>query len=318
MRSRNDIINKKKPIEYTYTFKTNKSGFLLEFLLSKINLSRNSVKSLLSTNKVLVNGSVVRQFDYPLAKDDEIKIAKHSQNTSNPAKRSNKKEQSFKLKDYIIYEDKCYIAIDKPSGMLSVESDTDNESLYKYVFEYLTKNNPNARPYQLHRIDKDTSGVIVFCKDIKLHSMLKMHWNEDVKVREYYAICEGVFENKTGTIKSYLKENQNNLMYSTKDKNGKLAITHYEVVKSNNEFSLVKVLIDSGRKNQIRVHMKDIGHMVVGDEKYRSSQNPINRLGLHASRLDFINPIDKKIISFTAKVPKEFLNLFKWGEVWKN
>lgn len=162
MRSRNDITNKKKPIEYTYTFKTNKSGFLLEFLLSKINLSRNSVKSLLSTNKVLVNGSVVRQFDYPLAKDDEIKIAKHSQNTSNPAKRINKKEQLFKLKDYIIYEDKYYIAIDKPSGMLSVESDTDNESLYKYVFEYLTKNNPNARPYQLHRIDKDTSGVIVF------------------------------------------------------------------------------------------------------------------------------------------------------------
>ena len=313
---RNKIVSsnpnvKKKPMEYTYTFKVNKSGFLLEFLLQKVNLSRNSVKSLLSTNKVLVNGSVVRQFDYPLAKDDEIKIAKHSQNTHNQALKRNKKEDTINLKEYIIYEDKYYIAIDKPSGMLSVESDTENESLYKYVFEYLTKNDPKARPFQLHRIDKDTSGVIVFTKDIKLHSKLKMHWNENVKVREYYAICEGTFENKTGTIKSYLKENQNNLMYSTKDKNGKLAITHYEVVKSNNEFSLVKVLIDSGRKNQIRVHMKDIGHMVVGDEKYRSSQNPIGRLGLHASRLDFINPIDNKLISFNAKIPKEFINLFK-------
>ena len=304
-------IQKKKPIEYTYTFKINKSAFLLEFLLSKLSMSRNSIKSLLSENKVLVNGSVVRQFDYPLAKDDEIKIAKHSQNTSNPAKKKSKNVCAFPLKDYIIFEDNNYIAINKPSGILSVESDTENDSIYKYVFEYLTINDPKKRPYLLHRIDKDTSGVIVFCKDIKLHSMLKMHWNEDVKVREYYAICEGLFEKKTGTIKSYLKENQNNLMYSTLDKKGKLAITHYEVVKSNNEFSLVKVLIDSGRKNQIRVHMKDIGHMVVGDEKYRSSQNPINRLGLHASRLDFINPIDKKIISFAAKVPKEFLNLFK-------
>ncbi len=315
MRDRNTISNdikvKKKPIEYTYTFKINKSGFLLEFLLTKINLSRNSIKSLLSTNKVLVNGSVVRQFDYPLAKDDEIKIAKHSQNTANLALRKAKKENTFNIKEHIIFENKDYIAINKPSGMLSVESDTENESLYKYVFEYLTKFDPKARPYQLHRIDKDTSGVIVFTKDIKLHSKLKMHWNENVKVREYYAICEGVFENKTGTIKSYLKENDNNLMYSTKDKNGKLAITNYEVVKSNNKFSLVKVLIDTGRKNQIRVHMKDIGHMIVGDEKYRSSQNPINRLGLHASRLDFINPVDNKIISFTAKLPIEFTNLLK-------
>lgn len=304
-------IQKKKPIEYTYTFKINKSAFLLEFLLSKLSMSRNSIKSLLSENKVLVNGSVVRQFDYPLAKDDEIKIAKYSQNTSNPAKKKSKNVCAFPLKDYIIFEDNNYIAINKPSGILSVESDTENESIYKYVFEYLTINDPKKRPYLLHRIDKDTSGVIVFCKDIKLHSMLKMHWNEDVKLREYYAICEGVFSLKQGTIKSYLKENENNLMYSSKDKRGKLAVTHYEVIKENSEYSLLKVLIDTGRKNQIRVHMKDIGHMVVGDVKYRSNLNPINRLGLHASRLDFINPNDKKIMSFNAKIPKEFTDLFK-------
>ena len=140
-------IQKKKPIEYTYTFKMNKSAFLLEFLLSKLSMSRNSIKSLLSENKVLVNGSVVRQFDYPLCKDDEIKIAKHSQNTSNPAKKKSKNVGVFKLKDYIIYEDNNYIAINKPSGILSVESDTENESIYKYVFEYLTINDPKKRPY---------------------------------------------------------------------------------------------------------------------------------------------------------------------------
>ena len=306
----NTSSTKTTKIEYTYTFKVNKSDFLLEFLLSRINLSRNSVKSLLSKNKVLVNGSVVRQFDYPLAKDDDVKIAKNSQNTSNQAKRKNTTSQ-FNLKEYIIFENDDYIAINKPSGLLSVESDKDNESLYKYVFEYLTIKNPKARPYLLHRIDKDTSGVIVFSKDIKLHSMLKMHWNDDIKLREYYAICEGIFNEKKGTIKSYLKENDNHLMYSTKDKNAKIAITHFEVEKENRNFSLVKLVIDTGRKNQIRVHMRDIGHMVVGDEKYHSKENPINRLGLHASRLDFIDPKTKKLISLKTNIPAEFTKLFK-------
>ena len=310
MRNRNTNNNKENQMIYTYTFKVNKSDLLLEFLLRKIPNSRNAVKGLLSKNMVLVNGSVIRQFDYPLCKDDDVKISKHPINTPNQALRNKKKEEIIDVSKYIIYEDDNYIAFNKPSGLLSVESDKDNDSLYKYVTDYLTIKNKKARPYLLHRIDKDTSGIILFTKSIELHSKLKMHWNEDVKLREYYALVEGKLDKKIGTIKSYLKENTNHLVYSTKDPSGKLAITNYEVIKENNDYSLLKVTIDTGRKNQIRVHMNDINHKVVGDTKYGKDEGPINRLGLHASKFTFYDPISKKDITINANVPNSFYKVF--------
>ena len=140
--------------------------------------------------------------------------------------------------------------------------------------------------------------------------MLKMHWNELVSLREYYAVVEGSFEEKSGTILSYLKKNKNNLIYATNDPTGQKAITHYEVVEENEEYSLLRVRIDTGRKNQIRVQLKSKGHAVVGDEKYGSSKNPLARLGLHASRLEFQSPITKEIVSFHAPVPACFRALF--------
>lgn len=313
MNKRNYKENKevKKPsIRYTYTFKVNRSNELLAFLLSKMNLSRNGVKSLLSSNKVLVNGSVVRQFDYPLAKDDEVKIAKNSINNLPTVKNSRvKKEVSFNVKPLIIYEDEYFIAINKPNGLLSVQSDKDNISAYSYVEEYLKRKDAKLRPYVLHRIDKETSGVLVFAKDIKVHSMLKGHWNEDVSLREYYAIINGKLDEKNGTIKTYLKENSNNMVYISNN-GGKLAITHYETIKSNKDYSLLKVNIDSGRKNQIRVAMAHLNHPIIGDDKYGDKSSPINRLGLHASRLSFINPITHELLELKAPIPKEFNKLF--------
>ena len=309
MRNNKDINQNK--MEYTYTFKVNKSDYLLEFLLRKIPNSRNTIKGLLSKNMVLVNGSVVRQFDYPLCKDDDVKISKHPVNTSNPALRNKKnKDESIDVSKFIIYEDDNYIAFNKPSGILSVESDTDNNSLYKYVSDYLTKKNKKNRPYLLHRIDKDTSGVIVFTKSIELHSKLKMHWNEDVSLREYYAVVYGKLDKKEDTIKSYLKENVNHLVYSTKDPNGKIAITNYKVVKENEDYSLLQIKIDTGRKNQIRVHMKDINHLVVGDTKYGKDPGPLNRLCLHASSFSFFDPLTNKEIKISAAIPKEFYKVF--------
>jgi 23S rRNA pseudouridine1911/1915/1917 synthase len=210
----------------------------------------------------------------------------------------------------IIYEDEDFLAINKPFGLLSVESDKETDCAYGRVLAYMQEKDKTARPFILHRIDKETSGVLIFAKNVKIHSMLKLHWNEQVQTREYYAVVEGVLEEKSGTVTTYLKENQNNVVYVTKDPSGQKAITHYEVVKENAEFSLVRVRIDTGRKNQIRVHMQHLGHAIVGDDKYGHEKNPLGRLGLHASKLEFIQPATKELITISASVPSSFRDVF--------
>ena len=295
---------------YTAVYKVNRSDELLEFLLRKCNTSRNNVKSLLVRKQVLVNGKVVTQYNYVLAKDDEVKLARKpvkdgviaTQNTAKNAKPTPRPRFSLK----IIHEDDDFLVVDKPAGLLSVESDKEHECAYSYAVDYLSKKDKTARPFILHRIDKETSGVLMFAKNVKIHSMLKMKWSEQVQTREYFAVVEGVPENKSGTIISYLKENANNLVYSTNDPSGQKAITHYETVSDNGDYALLKVKIDTGRKNQIRVHMKSIGHAVVGDDKYGSEKNPLERLGLHASKLEFIQPVTKELLTFTSPLPPSF------------
>ena len=150
----------------------------------------------------------------------------------------------------------------------------------------------------------------MFAKNVKIHSILRLHWNEQVQTREYYAVVEGILTEKTGTLVSYLKENVNNLVYATSDPSGQKAITHYEVLKENEKYSLLRVKIDTGRKNQIRVQMKEIGHPVVGDDKYGDAKGPLGRLGLHASKLEFIHPQTKELIAITSPVPAAFRALF--------
>lgn len=302
---------------YTAVYKVNKSDTLMEFLLRKCNTSRNNVKSLLTRRQVLVNGSVVTQFDFPLGKDDEVKLSKKSvQGNIAPARvrRETEKREARAKKGpttvKIIYEDEDFIAIDKPVGLLSVESDNETECAFAHVFEYLQQSGKNVRPYILHRIDKETSGVLVFAKNPKVYSMLKMRWSEYVSLREYYAVVEGVMEKKEDTIVSYLKENKNNLMYSTQDITGQKAITKYSVLKENEQYSLLKVQIETGKKNQIRVHMQSLNHPVVGDDKYGGAKNPLKRLGLHASKLSFIHPVSKTEITIVASVPAQFRELF--------
>lgn len=300
---------KEKAPLYTAVYKVNRSDELLEFLLKKCNTSRNNVKSLLVRRQVLVNGSVVTQYNFPLAKDDEVKISKTpikgGETLKRPARRL-----SLKLPFPILLENEEFIAIDKPAGLLSVESDKERESAYAYVAEYLKASNQTARPFVLHRIDKETSGVLLFAKNIKLHSMLRMRWNEYVSAREYYAVVEGALEVKADTVVSYLKENQNALMYSTQDSTGQKAITHYTVEKESGQYSLLKVQIDTGRKNQIRVHMQTLGHPVVGDDKYGHTKDPLKRLGLHAFKLAFVHPLSKELIEIVSPIPAAFKTLF--------
>jgi 23S rRNA pseudouridine1911/1915/1917 synthase len=188
------------------------------------------------------------------------------------------------------------------------------------VLDYLQAKDKSLRPFILHRIDKETSGVLLFAKNIKLHSMLRMHWNELVQTREYVAVCEGIFEKKADTITSYLRENANNLVYSTQDPTGQKAVTNYKVEKEANGYSLVRVTIDTGRKNQIRVHMQSLGYPIVGDDKYgrltledgtkSQVKNPLERLGLHATSLTIMHPITKELITFRSSVPAVFRKLF--------
>ena len=307
MRKNNKKFQEPK-IEITAIYKVNRSEELLSFLLAKCKTSRNNVKSLLTNRQVLVNGSVVSQYNLMLAKDDEIKISKRpvSAEQKPGVRREKRKFYTFN----ILYEDDDFIAVDKPVGLLSVESDKESECAFNYVLEYLQQKNKALRPYILHRIDKETSGVLIFAKNVKIHSMLRMNWNSYVELREYYAVVEGRLEKKSDTISSYLKENGNNLVYSTNDPSGQKAITHYTVKKESNEFSLLKVAIDTGRKNQIRVHMNSLGHPIVGDDKYGHTKNPLKRLGLHASKLEFKHPITKELISIEAPVPRIFYGLF--------
>ena len=318
MRERNFTKNEKgrgqvrdeRPPVYTASYKVNHSDLLLEFLLRKCNTSRNNVKMLLSHRKVLVNGSVVTQFDFPLAKDDEVKISKESLEGKTASRKTTAPKANRRPPIKILFEDEDFLAIDKPVGLLSVESDKERECAFQYALEYLKANSKTARPYILHRIDKETSGVLLFAKNPKIHSMLKMNWNESVVAREYVAIVEGTLEKKEDTLVGYLRENKNNLVYVTQDPTGQKAITHYQVWKESENYSLLRVKIDTGRKNQIRVQMRAAGYPIIGDDKYGCTKNPLKRLGLHASKLEFIHPIHKEIVSISCPTPSEFHSLF--------
>lgn len=281
----------------------NHSTTLLEFLLASIKgQGRNAIKGLLSHHLVSVNGAMVSQFDFPLHKEDVVII------TSRPIANAHKKNDLD-----IIYEDEELIVINKPSGLLTIASDKEKgKTAYRKISDYLLSKDKKIRPFVVHRIDEDTSGILMMVKTHDLKELFQNNWNDLVLDRGYYAVVEGILNKKEGTIKSYLKENKLNLMYSSNDKvHGKLSITHYKVLKENDEYSLLDVHIDSGRKNQIRVHMGDIKHNIIGDDKYGHPKNPIGRLGLHAYRLTIKHPITGKTLKFETKMPSEFLKLIK-------
>lgn len=207
----------------------------------------------------------------------------------------------------IIYEDKEMIVINKPAHLLTIATENEKfNTLYHKVYEYLHKKNKNNKVFIVHRLDKDTSGIVLFAKNQELKEQLQANWNELAITREYYAVVENYVKEETGTIKQYLKETKTLLTYASNDKNGKEAITHYKVISASKSSSILNITIDTGRKNQIRVAMQSIGHPIIGDKKYGSTKNPLRRVCLHASKLEIIHPITNKKYTFEAKIPKEF------------
>lgn len=277
---------------------------LLEFLLMTFkDQSRNSVKSLLGSHRVSIDGAPVTQFNFKLFPGDTVIIS------NSPIRKKTRSNLP------IIFEDNDLIVINKPSKLLSVPSDNEKGSTaFRMVNDYLQQKDKHNRAFIVHRLDEDTSGVLMFAKNDRMARALTDgdNWNNLVKKRGYYAIVEGVLDKKEGTIRSYLKKNSQNMMYSSKKKgDGQLAITDYKVIKENQKYTLVDVDIKTGRKNQIRVHFGDLGHFIIGDDKYGEPSNPIKRLGLHAYELDIIHPFTRKPMKFKAPIPSEFLNLFK-------
>jgi 23S rRNA pseudouridine1911/1915/1917 synthase len=276
---------------------------LMKFLIEKFpEKSRTTIKSMLSHKQITVDDLVTTQFDFPLKRGQMVFLNKEK----------TKEKPKFRgLR--IVHEDADLIVIEKNSGLLSMASETEkNKTAYSMLSEYVKRFDPKNLIFIVHRLDRDTSGLMMFAKSKKVQELMQKAWTEAIVERSYVVVVEGIVEKPEGTITSWLKENKALVMYSSQTpEDGQKSITHYKVLKSNNQFSLLEVKLETGRKNQIRVHMKDIGHPVTGDKKYGAKLNPIGQMGLHARVLAFRHPITGKPFRFDTPVPTKFQQLFR-------
>lgn len=287
----------RKNIKTLLTFKVTEDSVLIEFIMQKMHgISRNRAKALISNRVVLVNNAIIT---HPLA---EVKAGQVVQ-----LDRS-KHKMSFHSKDLdIVYEDPYLLIVDKQPGLLSMSNNTRQQTVQTVLNRYLEKGGGRCTSHLVHRLDRDTSGLMVYAKDVKTQQSLINGWQQLVTDRRYIALVEGELENPRGEVKSWLTEDKRFITHSSSvDNGGKYAVTHYNVLNSSNGYSLVECELVTGRKNQIRVHMADLGHPVVGDLKYGSGNDPMRRLGLHAYMLSFTHPVTGKFMRFETPVPALF------------
>ena len=276
---------------------------LLEFLFKSMpQRKRTSVKELLKHNQVAVNGTPLTQFDTPLKPGDEVKVN---------LTREFRVFYNRRLK--IVYEDDDIIVINKGYGLLSMGNDkvTDGTA-YSILQEYVKWGNPANKIFIVHRLDRDTSGLMMFAKNENAKNAMQHNWNNMVLNRRYVAVVEGEIDPAEGTIRSYLAENTRHEVYSTDNPDeGKLAVTRYSTIAKGKGYSLVDVELDTGRKNQIRVHLSEKGCPIAGDRRYGAGSSPIHRLALHARTLRFVHPVTKKEMNFSTPIPAGFLSMVK-------
>ena len=276
-----------------------KEGELLDYLYNNIDMPKKRIKQYLTHGSIFVNNNRTTQYNYKLIPGMNIVI-----DTDN----KNKKELPFN----ILFEDEHIIVVNKPSGLLTIATAKEKDkTLYHIVREYLVSKNRNARVFIVHRLDKDTSGIVVLAKDEKTKNKLQENWNEYVSLREYVAVVHGKLKKEEDRIVQRLKETKTNLVYISRNDEGKEAITNYNVIKENDNYSELSIKIETGRKNQIRVAMATIGNPIVGDKKYGDPKDKESRLYLHANRLKMYYPEIKKDILFETPTPSEFKKLIK-------
>ncbi|WP_243721503.1 RluA family pseudouridine synthase [Macrococcus bovicus] len=275
---------------------------LLKFLFERMaDRSKKSVRAILARGQVFVNDQSTSQFNEILKPGDIVAIRLDA---------PNKKVSLRGVK--ILHEDADLIVIDKEAGLLSIATHNEKDrTAYHILSEYVKQAHPRNRIFVVHRLDRETSGVMVYAKNPKAQQILQNNWKRLVTERTYLALVEGrVTEN--GTITSFLSEDNTLKMRSSQNaKHGKKATTHYTVFKTSRKQTLLKVNLDTGRKNQIRIHMQELGHPIVGDKKYGATTHPFRRLGLHAHILAFTHPITHQPLHFQSPVPPIFMTQFK-------
>lgn len=275
---------------------------LLEWLLANVKESRNKIKSTLQGRGIKVDGKTVSQFDYMLQPGMKVAVSKTKRN-----------QQSFKSRYVkIVYEDRWLIVVEKNIGILSMAAGHASLNVKSVLDNYFKKSRQKCTAHVVHRLDRDTSGLMVYAKDIDTEQILEHNWHQIVYDRRYVAVVSGEVEQDEGTIKNWLKDNKAYVTYSSPvDNGGKLAITHYHVLDRRTDYSLVEFKLETGRKNQIRVHTADMGHPVCGDVKYGNGNDPLHRLCLHAWLLCFNHPVTGEPMEFETPIPTAFRQLFR-------
>lgn len=274
---------------------------LLEWLLSNMKGSKSKIKATLQGRGIKVNGKTTTQYDYLLKPGMHVSVSK------------SKKNDQFKSRYVkIVYEDRFLVVVEKNIGILSMAAGHSSLNVKKVLDDYFRKTNQKCSAHVVHRLDRDTSGLLVYAKDIETEQILEHNWHDIVYDRRYVAVVSGEVGPNEGTISSWLKDNAAYFTYSSQEDNGgKYAVTHFRVLKRTTDYSLLEFKLETGRKNQIRVHSSDMGHPVCGDVKYGNGDDPLHRLCLHAYKLCFWHPVTRERMEFETPVPGNFNHLFR-------
>lgn len=273
---------------------------LLDFLMKAHDgISRNKAKAILAGSGVTVNGKIQTRHDYALKPGMKVAVSRHK-----PPQQLNSKFVK------IIYEDAFIVVVEKNAGILSMAANHHAFSVKSVLDEYFRRSKQACTAHVVHRLDRDTSGLLVYAKTIQAEQTLEHNWHDIVTDRRYMALVAGRMEQPRGTVQSWLKDNRNYVTQSFDHDpgGGKWAVTHYRTLRTDGRHSLVELKLETGRKNQIRVHLQQLGHPVSGDIKYGlAGDDPVGRLALHAFRLNFFHPVTGEPLRFETPVPKLFL-----------
>ena len=294
--------NYNKPGDYDHLV-VNRDGKLLEWLLENVKgLSKSKIKQTLQGRGIKVESKVITKFDYPVSPGMKISVSR--------TKRNNDIFKSRYVK--IVYEDRHLVVVEKNIGILSMAAGHSTLNVKTVLDDYFKKSRQKCTAHVVHRLDRDTSGLMIYAKDKQTEMLLEQDWHHIVYDRRYVAVVSGVVEAPEGTIANWLKDNKMFATYSCPfDNGGKYAVTHFHVIKRTAYHTLVEYKLETGRKNQIRVHSADMGHPVCGDTKYGNGDDPIGRLCLHAYILAFYHPVIHKLFHFDTPSPSDFKRIVK-------
>ena len=293
----------RRPKHTTTAFNVRRDSTLEEFLQSQMpGKSRTSIKHLIANKLMCLNSRLVRRIDISVKSGDVVTIGKPE-------------EPQFKMPKGIavVYEDRHLIVANKDSGLLTMASAKENRrTAYAYLTDYVRFHHPHDQIFIVHRLDRDTSGLLLFAKSEQVQADLQTDWNDTIESRHYVALVEGRPEKDEDTIRTFLREHPKSLkMHVCRPDEGVEAITHYKVVAHGRGYSLVELELETGRKNQIRVHLAHIGHPVAGDVKYGAETTPLGRLCLHAMQIRFRHPVSGETLDFNTGIPSMFKSVIR-------